>query len=240
MNKTISCPFCQSQITVDENASAVVCMACGKGFSLGVTAQPGNMQPTMQQQFTPQMQFQQPPMMPANGYMSFIPKHRPGSGLFITTVIFNSLSILAGFAFALTLLVCCIHEGRYKTDEVFIATSVFTSPFIITAFVLNLISIAKYWSLLPQHFSRGFSPGAAVAFMLIPLFNLYWVWALHLRLGEGLSQMTNRQKPAKGCGIAAAILIFLGSLSPFSIFLQYIGYLIGICGYHSAAKVIEP
>ena len=61
MSKTISCPFCQAQISVDENASAVVCMACGKGFSLGVTAQPGNMQPTMQQQFTPQMQFQQQP-----------------------------------------------------------------------------------------------------------------------------------------------------------------------------------
>lgn len=254
MSKTISCPFCQSQITIDENAAAVVCMVCGKGFSLGVTAQPGNMQPTMQQQFTPQMQFQQqpqqqfapqmqfqqPPMMPANGYMSFIPKHRPGSGLFITTVIFNSVAILAGFVFTWALLVCCIHEGRYKTDEVFIATSVFTSPFIITAFILNLISIAKYWSLLPQHFSRGFSPGAAVAFMLIPLFNLYWVWALHLRLGDGLSQIANRQTPAKGCGTAAAILIFLGIISPFTLPLQFIGYLIGICGYHSAAKVIEP
>ena len=240
MSKTISCPFCQAQITIDENASAVVCMACGKGFSLGVTAQPGNTQPTMQQQFTPQMQFQQPPMMPVNGYTPSPQRRRPGKGLFVTTVIFNFVAMV-GFVFTWALLAFSFSFLEYHGfNEIFLACSVYTSPFIITAFVLNLISIAKYWSLLPQHFSRGFSPGAAVAFMLIPLFNLYWVCSLHLRLGEGLSQMTNRQTPAKGCGTAAAILIFLGIISPFTLPLQFIGYLIGICGYHSAAKVIEP
>jgi hypothetical protein len=235
-------------------------MACGKGFSLGVTAQPGNMQPQMQyqqppmqqqfapqmqyqqpmqQQFAPHMQYQQPPMMPVNGYNQASRRRRPGNGLFVTGIIFNALAFLAGVFICVALCAYWVYGTRSK-EEVLLIACFFGNPFIITAFILNLISIAKYWSLLPQHFSRGFSPGAAVAFMLIPLFNLYWVCALHLRLGDGLSQIAKRQTPAKGCGTAAAILIFLGIISPFTLPLQIIGYLIGICGYHSAAKVIEP
>ena len=276
MSKTISCPFCQSQISVDETASAAVCMACGKGFSLGIAAntataqaapaqnqwqpQPqmqNQFQPQPQQQFAPQMQYQQPPMMPVNGYTPSPQRRRPGKGLFVTGFVFNSLASVAGLCFAISLIgyiandyyITNTYDGYtyyrrpsdfYMFEDLLIAFSIAGGVFVSTAFILNLISIAKYWKLLPPQLSKGTSPAAAVCFMFIPVFSLYWIWSLHLRLGDGLSQMTYRQKPAKGCGIAAAILIFLGSLSPFSIFLQYIGYLIGICGYHSAAKVIEP
>ena len=109
MSRTISCPFCQAQITIDENASAVVCMACGKGFSLGVAAQPGNMQP--------QMQYQQPPMIPANGYNQAPRRRRPGDGLFVTGIIFNALAFLAG-VFICVALCAYLAYGTRSNEEV--------------------------------------------------------------------------------------------------------------------------
>ena len=246
MSKTISCPFCQSQISVDETAAAVVCMVCGKGFSLGVAAQPGNMQPQMQyqqppmqQQFAPQMQYQQPPMMPANGYNQAPRRRRPGNGLFVTGIIFNALAFLAG-VFICVALCAYLDYGTRSNEEVLLIACFFGNPFIITAFILNLISIAKYWSLLPPRLSCGTSSWAAVGFMFIPFFNLYWVWVLHMRLVNSFDNMINRMNSTLPFGIAAAILIFLGMLSPFSMPLQFIGYLIALIGYQKAAKVIEP
>lgn len=237
MSKTVSCPFCQTAITIDENASVVVCLACGKGFSLGVAAQSGSMPqvpPPQYQTMPPQYQTMQPQ----------IERRRPGTGLFVTGIIFNSLAIIAGIGICVCLIGMLANDDYYGYRRDFITCligfSFFGSPFILTAFILNLVSIAKYWSLLPSQFSRGTTPGEAAGFMLIPFFNLYWIWALHLRLGAGLRQSAARPNSAKGCGIWAAILIFLGSLSPFTLFLQYVGYLIGICGYHKAAKSIEP
>lgn len=297
MSKTISCPFCHTALTIDENASMVVCLSCGKGFALGVSAQSGTVsqltQAPQSHGFVPLSPtplqnhgFVPPPLMPPYQAMQpQIERRRPGNGLFVTGIVINSLVIFLSCVELCmwSLAFFGITDSAYLYDEIYFCGKI---VFVILAFIINLVSIAKYWSLLPNQFRRNITPGGAAGFMLIPFFNLYWILALHLRLGTGLQQAAKRSDSVKGCGIATAILIFVGSVSyikyliewgafrvsvlsvlslpsrlllytlpdnrvllyavffllsgSFGLILQSIGYLIALCRYQKAAKIIEP
>ncbi|MBE6381220.1 MAG: zinc ribbon domain-containing protein [Lentisphaerae bacterium] len=135
---------------------------------------------------------------------------------------------------------------RYKSsdyalfEDLNIAFSIASGVLGIAATVLNLISIAKYWSMLPSHITQGKSPAAAACFLLIPLFNIYWLFALHSRLGNGFAQTAGfLGQSAKPMGLVAAILILIGS-TQFTVFLAPVGWILALCAYQKAAKVIEP
>ena len=253
MSQMISCPFCNAQINVDERASAVICMSCGKSFSLGIPQQ-SNLPP--QQNFAMSSNPGMPQMPPVN-MPSMCPKlHRPQAGLFVAGTIFNILafvgSIFFVYWFCSNLDYCDRYYSYYGDDydvleiievmfrrETFISISAsIAGLFMLTALVLNLVSIAKYWSLLPPQIAKV-SPAEAVVFLLIPFFNLYWVFVLNSRLGAGLNQMSFGRTSVANFGIPVALLIFLGS-SVFSCPLLFIGYLLGNCAYYRASKIIEP
>lgn len=238
MSQMISCPFCNAQINVDERASAVICMSCGKSFSLGIP---------QQSNLPPQQNFAMPsnpgmPQMPPVNMPSMCPKlHRPQAGLFVAGTVFNILAFVGSIFFvywfsyygSLDALMFIADMFRYET---FISS--IAGLFMLTALVLNLVSIAKYWSLLPPQIAKV-SPAEAVAFLLIPFFNLYWVFVLNSRLGAGLNQMSFGRTSVANFGIPVALLIFLGS-SVFSCPLLFIGYLLGNCAYYRASQIIEP
>ncbi len=232
MSQMISCPFCNAQINVDERASAVICMSCGKSFSLGIP---------QQSNLPPQQNFAMPsnpgmPQMPPVNMPSMWPKlHRPPAGLFVAGTIFNILAFVGSIFFVYWF--CFYLDVHTKFDEFIISASI-AGPFMLTALVLNLVSIAKYWSLLPPQIAKV-SPAEAAVFLLIPFFNLYWVFVLNSRLGDGLNQMSFGRTSVANFGIPVALLIFLGS-SVFSCPLLFIGYLLGNCAYYRASKIIEP
>ena len=249
MSQMISCPFCNAQINVDERASAVICMSCGKSFSLGIPQQ-SNLPP--QQNFAMPSNPGMPQMSPVN-MPSMCPKlHRPPAGLFVAGTIFNILAFVGSIFFVYWFCSYLDYCDRYSyyghvlrdiedmfRHETFISIIVIIiGLFMLTALVLNLVSIAKYWSLLPPQIAKV-SPAEAVVFLLIPFFNLYWIFVLNSRLGDGLNQMSFGRTSVANFGIPVALLIFLGS-GVFSCPLLFIGYLLGNCAYYRASQIIEP
>jgi hypothetical protein len=79
----------------------------------------------------------------------------------------------------------------------------------ILALILSAIVHHRCWSLLPES-NRKTTPGKAVGFLFIPLFNLYWVFPSFVGLATG--RMAAVQRPVaglKGNAIAFAIAFIL-------------------------------
>ncbi len=270
MSKEVFCPFCKNRISVSENAAQAVCMICGNGFSLGVSPFSNIPQVQFQQpiQPAPQMQFQQPiqsapqiqfqqPGQPApqvqfqqpiqqqnyqNQDNSNCRKPRAvGGGLYYTAIVFNILVLVATSASVSAFISAEVaYDGWHYIGEGAIAAAVVAALFFTVAEILNLICVAKFWKILLPHQAKKTTPAMAALFMLIPVFNWFWTFKMHIRLGAGLAERSNDPEvSSKGCGIAGAIFIFLGSCYPLVQPLQTIGWLIALAGYQNAAVRIE-
>jgi hypothetical protein len=93
----------------------------------------------------------------------------------------------------------------------------------------NMIWLYQFWSWFPpEHrytsmWRKYISPGAAVGLLLVPYFNLYWMFVVNLGIADVLErlrvQYPSSKAPAKNLAIAATVvpLIFF----PAAPFIQY-------------------
>ena len=67
-------------------------------------------------------------------------------------------------------------------------------PFVllVLTLVFGCLILHKLWSLIPTHKART-TPGKAVEFLFIPLFNLYWVFVAIYGLAKALNAETGRK-----------------------------------------------
>lgn len=62
----------------------------------------------------------------------------------------------------------------------------------IASWVFQLIMVYKMWSLIPPEIART-TPGRAAGFMLIPLFNIYWVFVAFHGLAQDMNETLRYQ-----------------------------------------------
>jgi len=61
--------------------------------------------------------------------------------------------------------------------------------------IVNLVSAYKFWSWIPPEqrhtnlWKKYISPGAAVGFMFIPYFNIFWMFVIYLGIADILERM---------------------------------------------------
>jgi hypothetical protein len=72
-------------------------------------------------------------------------------------------------------------EGRRRDDELAVAWTLFC----IAALPFHLLLIYRWWSCLPAGWRRT-TPARAAGFMLIPFFNLYWMFVAYCGLAADL------------------------------------------------------
>ena len=104
------------------------------------------------------------------------------------------------------------------------------SPVYILAVVFAMILLFKCWKALPEA-HRKTTPGKAVGFLFIPLYNFYWVFVSFPALAKGYylygQQVNDAEiKDHSNVGVAYAML-FICSFT-FAVFMPSIGPLINI------------
>ncbi|MBX3206219.1 MAG: DUF4328 domain-containing protein [Labilithrix sp.] len=93
--------------------------------------------------------------------------------------------------------------------------SMFAFPLLLTYIVTALVWLYKSWEMLPDSMrmtgdGTRVSPGAAVGYLFIPFYNLYWYFivsaGLCAALNRALAGFGSSKRASGGLGIAAAIL----------------------------------
>lgn len=107
-------------------------------------------------------------------------------------------------------------------------------PIMITSAILNAVLLYQCWAALPEPY-RATTPGKAVGFLFIPIFNLYWMFVCWPKLALGVLEWQKaewRNNPGNvrpydggGSAIALAILALCGSTLGL---IPGLGILIGI------------
>ncbi|HBJ38801.1 MAG TPA: hypothetical protein DDZ51_29450 [Planctomycetaceae bacterium] len=132
------------------------------------------------------------------------------------TVITTFLSLVADFA-------------SIETEDAGGVAFLLSSPIFITTIVAMVWLHYRLWRNLPEQY-RATTPGKAVGFMFIPIFNFYWVFISYPKLSEGIynwSSDLGRSPPFDTRGLAMAnAVLFVVSLTVG--LLPILGSLIGI------------
>ena len=103
--------------------------------------------------------------------------------------------------------------------------------FLVLTLVFGLRILHKLWSLIPTHKART-TPGKAVGFIFIPLFNLYWQFVAIYGLAKALNAETGR-KPVSEVASFIYCCSFLVFLWPIvagredQAWIVSIGYIVG-------------
>ena len=89
--------------------------------------------------------------------------------------------------------------------------------------VMFYIALYRAWSVLPPGHGRT-TPGKAVGFMFIPLFNLYWIFVALPGLADDWNRYVSQHAPGAptmkhGLFLALPIMCFIPCVSLFAIFL---------------------
>ena len=97
-------------------------------------------------------------------------------------------------------------------------------PMLIAAIVLHFVLLYRFWSVI-QDAAPGevrTTPGKAVGFMFIPLFNLYWVFQAYPGLATDMHHYAGRRgfhvSNEEGIGLAGAIFTIIGAGLSYLIF----------------------
>ncbi len=95
--------------------------------------------------------------------------------------------------------------------------------------IVNMVWLYQVWSWVPPEqrytsmWKKYISPGAAIGFMFIPYFNLYWMFVVYLGLAEIMERMRVQYPSSKGPAKTLAILTIAIPMVffPAAPFLQY-------------------
>jgi len=95
---------------------------------------------------------------------------------------------------------------------------------LIPAIIFGSILHYQCWHALPIEY-RATSPGKAVGYLFIPVFNLYWVFVSWVKLADGFEVWQRESKATmrytmRGLGITQAVLFCLSFLL-LPLYLQY-------------------
>jgi hypothetical protein len=104
-------------------------------------------------------------------------------------------------------------------------------PFLIAAIVFDCIILYRHWWLLQGHGART-TPGKAVGFSFIPLFNFYWCFVAYAGLAEDNNAYMDKagiQGAKMSYGLALSVCI-LGIISNTVGLIPYVGYVLAIPG----------
>lgn len=90
---------------------------------------------------------------------------------------------------------------------------------VFFATIYGLIALYRVWYVIPDAYART-TPGKAVGFMFIPLFNFYWVFVAFAGLAEDAQNFLNRagvmeEKISRGLSQAYSILFLVSQIIPF-------------------------
>ncbi len=90
------------------------------------------------------------------------------------------------------------------------------TPFSLYAFIVFVVLLYKMWKIVPSDLART-TPGRAVGFLFIPVFNFYWlfpaIWGWTKDFNSFLRQrQIDSQHAPEGLGLAVPIFWVLGGL----------------------------
>lgn len=153
---------------------------------------------------------------------------RPGWGLATGWIVCSTLVFLAGLVYLAMWMDAGPRVSNREMREIMPVLVVMLLLLIPTT-ILYCMWLYQSWKAVPPEF-RSATPGQAVGFLFIPLFNLYWVF----RAVPGLSRSTLRATASVapeeasgggyGMGIAAAVV----SIIPYVNMLSWIFFLIWV------------
>ena len=190
----------------------VVCDQCAAEISDAAISCPKCGAPGPSSCLTPR----QPPGPPTN--------YRPQS--FITLYLLWAALATLG---ALFLLIIPLIAGLMAGDDAEHGYFALTTAFFLAGLALSvlaaivaLVLLYRAWAQIQDGFHRT-TPGKAVGFLVIPLFNLYWVFIALVSLATGLNAFTSRHRidaprTIPGLAIAYCVLILCISIPIFGIF----------------------
>ncbi|MDO4628926.1 MAG: hypothetical protein Q4C70_07050 [Planctomycetia bacterium] len=127
-----------------------------------------------------------------------------------------------------SIIIACIVAGGCGDDEPagVIVILVGILPFTIGNIAMLVLCIMlnyRFWNIIQDGYACT-TPGKAIGFFFIPIFNIYWLWVLLVGTAQNLNQYCNRHqiplyKPAnEELGIATYIVFlipYVNLLSPF-------------------------
>jgi hypothetical protein len=95
--------------------------------------------------------------------------------------------------------------------------------------IVNMVWVYKFWSWIPPEqrytslWKKYISPGTAIVFMLVPYFNIFWMFVIYLGLAEIMERLRVQYPCSKGPAKTLAILTIVVSMVffPAAPFLHY-------------------
>jgi hypothetical protein len=161
----------------------------------------------------------------------FVPAAAPGSGwgLAVAWIVLSALAWISGFV---TLGLVADAGSRVTNSEAkgIIASVAIGAPIMIASLVVQCVWLYKTWSAVPEP-CRSATPGQAVGFMFIPLFNMYWIFraipGLSASIRRGLQAHEGNAAPSAGYGVGIAASVV--TLIPYVGMLSWPLFLIWLC-----------
>ncbi|MDB5384931.1 MAG: uncharacterized protein JWM11_577, partial [Planctomycetaceae bacterium] len=166
------------------------------------------------------------------------PKLQPGSILAISCSALMFVGLLVGFVGLLLIIFAYVHllsepnsevTEYYRAADALLIEAGFLLCLIggmigLIASILFLIWLYRAWSVVPPGYHSP-SPGRAVGWLFIPLFNLYWIFRVIPGLSATLQRVLRDRDPSRphsagfGLGVATCVIAFIPFLNAISILL---------------------
>lgn len=96
---------------------------------------------------------------------------------------------------------------------------------MITVIIMQLVLLYRNWNVIASAEGLATSPGQAVGFLFIPIFNIYWQFIAHWKLSEGQEKfmqqagISNTKVPNKGISLAFCVCNCIPYLSVLTRFI---------------------
>ncbi len=89
----------------------------------------------------------------------------------------------------------------------------------ITLMVFAMILLYRYWKVM-QPYSKRTTPGKAVGFMFIPLFNIYWMFVAYHGLSQDIDRYLAKHPDSNASSpntslVLATLIVMLASMIPY-------------------------
>jgi hypothetical protein len=196
--------------------------------------------------FAQQQPYAQPPYAPANPYAPpgpamyrqnvFVP-HGVTAGPLVGSTL-RKVKLALGIAQVVTLIagiVLLVVGATMGDDDGSVVMAVGMGVFGLWYLLLlgygitNMIWVYQFWSWIPpeqRHTSmwkKYISPGAAIGFMFIPYFNIYWMFVVYLGIADIMERLRVQYPTSKGPAKTLAIVALVVPMVffPAGPFLQY-------------------
>jgi hypothetical protein len=134
----------------------------------------------------------------------------------------SSILVCLGIAFLLTLTIQNALLNGGIEISIFWFLFIIDILFAICGIVIFMILIYELWKIIPADYCRT-TPGKAVGFLFIPLFNYYWIFQVLLGWTKDFNSYTSKnnlnvQKMPEDVALALSIVSIISTLSFIQIY----------------------